>query len=194
MPLKVPVEISARHIHLRKKDLEALFGKGYSLTKIKNLTQPWQFAVKERIAVRFKEKEIDGIRVVSPIRPKTQLEISITDAYFLGIRQAIRRSGDLKGTPGILLIGPKGRINLKKGVIVPWRHIHMSFKDAKKFKVKNNDFVSVKIKGLRETTFHKTRIRVEKNFKLSMHLDADEGNAAGIPRGGEGEILNRLGT
>lgn len=189
MPLKVPVEISARHVHLCKKDLETLFGKGYSLNKKKNLTQPGQFAAEETITASSKNKKTFKIRVVSPVREKTQVEISTTDAYFLGMRPAIRKSGDLKGTPGILLIGPKGKVNLKEGVIVPWRHIHMSVSEAKKIGIKNGVFVSLLIKGPRAAVFHKVRVRVGKDFKLSVHLDTDEGNAVGAAKKTIGELI-----
>lgn len=187
--IKIPIEISARHIHLCQKDLELLFGKKYCLTQKRALTQPGEFAAEETITVRFQDKEISKVRVVSPLRPQTQLEISLTDAYNLGINSVIRLSGDLKGTPGVLLIGPKGQVELKEGVIVAQRHLHISPREALKLGINGRDAVSIKIDGPRMTTFHQFKIRKGDNFKLSAHLDTDEGNAAGIAGKTFGELI-----
>lgn len=189
MGIKIPIEISARHLHLSQKDLECLFGKGYQLTKKRELSQPGEFAANETVEVRFNDKKISKVRVVGPVRPKTQLELSLTDAYNLGLEVPIRKSGNLKGTPGILLIGPKGKLNLKQGVICAWRHIHLNPKEAKKLKVKNGEMVSVKVGGKRSITFHNVEIRVGENYKLCCHLDTDEGNAAGIIKKGVGVLI-----
>jgi len=189
MPIRIPVEISARHIHLSKKDLATLFGKGYCLTKKRVLTQPGEFAAEETVAVRFQDREIPQVRVVSPLRPRTQLEISLTDAYNLGMPAVIRSSGDLQSTPGILLIGPAGELVLKHGVIVAWRHLHLSPKEAAKSGIKNKKTISVKVQGKRALTFHNIKVRIGKNYKLSVHLDTDEGNAAGITSKTLGELI-----
>lgn len=189
MSVKIPVEISARHIHLSQKDLEVLFGKGYHLTQKRALTQPDEFAAQETVTVRFKDKEISQVRVIIPLRPQTQLEISLTDAYGLGLPGLIKQSGDLKGTPGVLLTGPKGQVELKEGAIVAQRHLHISPREALKLGINGKDVVSIKIDGPRMTTFHNFKVRKGDNFKLSAHLDTDEGNAAGIASKTLGELI-----
>jgi len=189
MALKIPVEISARHIHLSQKDMEALFGANYVLIKKKALSQPGEFAAQETVAVRFKDKEISQVRAIIPLRGQTQLEISTTDAYNLGIPPVVRLSGDLKGTPGALLIGPKGQVELKEGVIIAQRHLHISPIEALKSGIDGQDIVSIKVDGPRMTTFHNFKVRKGENFKLSAHLDTDEGNAAGIIKNSFGELV-----
>ena len=187
--IKVPIEVSARHIHLSKRDLENLFGKGYKLTKLKGLTQPGDFAAKETVDIESGSKKISNIRIIGPARGKTQIELSKTDAIILGMAIPVRDSGDIKGSPGIIISGPKNKIIIKEGVINTWRHIHCDPKEAKKLKLRNGALVSVKTLGNLSITFHNVKIRVGKNYKLRMHLDTDEGNAAGIIRSGEGEII-----
>jgi len=205
---KIPIEISARHIHLSRKDLEKLFGKNHKLKKKKDLTQPGQFAAQETLTIRVSEserrtkmktkfsspiqnrkKKIKNVRIVGPLRKKTQVEIAWTDAVNLSIKVPIRKSGNLAKTPGIDLMGPKGKLRLKEGIIIPWRHIHLNPGEAKRLKVKNGDLVSVRIKGKRAVTFHNVLIRVDKNYKPSFHLDTDEGNAAGIMKKGQGKLI-----
>jgi putative phosphotransacetylase len=188
MNKKIPVEVSARHIHLSQKDLEALFGLGYQLKKARQLTQPSDFASEETLDIRAGEKIIPSLRVIGPVREKTQIEVSLTDMIFLNVKPIIRLSGDLKGTPGIALIGPKGKVELKEGLIVVQRHIHCSANEAKKIGLKKRA-VSVLIKGEREITFHNVAIRIGDNYKLCLHLDTDEGNAAGINKIGEGYLI-----
>ena len=190
MSKKIPIEISARHLHISQKDLESLFGKGYKLQKRNNLTQPGQFAAKETVNIRFGKKEIPKVRIVGPPRKKTQLEISLTDAFNLGMKAPIRKSGDLKGAPGILLIGPRGKLNIKEGVIIAWRHIHLSPAEAKMLRVKNGDLVSVKTQGKRSIIFHHVKIRISKRYRLCLNLDTDEGNAAGIVKKGTGILIS----
>lgn len=187
---KVPIEISARHIHLSQKDLETLFGKGYKLKKLKKLSQADDFAAKETVGVQIGKEKIENVRIVGLVRAKSQLEISITDSIYLGLRKVpLRISGNIKGTPRALLFSPKGKLKIKEGVIVAWRHIHCNPKEAKFLKLKNGMSVSVKVKGKRALIFHNVKIRVDKDFRLCMHLDTDEGNAAGIMKKGIGEIL-----
>jgi len=187
--IKVPIEISARHIHLSKKDLEALFGKGYKLSRKKDLTQPGMFAAKETVTIQKNNKKITKVRIVGPTRPKTQVELSLTDAYNLGIKPPIRKSGILKGTPGIILIGPKRKLKIKEGVICAWRHIHLSPEEAKKLKFRKQNFVSIKINGTRSVIFNNVRIRINKNYRFCLHLDTDEGNAANISKKGTCAII-----
>lgn len=187
--MKIPVEVSARHIHLSKNDLEKLFGKGYNLKKIKQLTQPSDFACEEVLNIKNKDKIISAVRIVGPAREKTQVEISLTDAKQLGANPPLRISGDTYETPGITLIGPAGEIELKEGLIIARRHIHCAPDEAKKLKLKDGDIVSVKIDGQRPVTFHDILVRLRDNYKFCLHLDTDEGNAAGISKKTEGIIL-----
>jgi len=185
----IPIEVSARHIHLSQKHLETLFGKGYKLKKMKTLNQPREFATKETLDLQGPSRKLSNVRVMGPIRKETQVELSKTDAIYLRIPAPLKDSGDLKGTPGITLIGPKNKIKLRRGVINTWRHIHCNPKEAKKLGLKDGELVSVKTKGESSVTFHNVKIRVEKKARLSMHLDTDEGNAAGITEKGRGQLL-----
>ncbi len=188
---KIPIEVSARHIHLCRKDLEVLFGKRYQLKKLKKLTQSEIFAAKERLDIQVKSRKIPNVRVIGPVWKKTQVELSHTDGVFLRIELPVRESdkpGDFKGTPGAILIGPKGRVKIKKGLINAWRHIYCSPKEAKKLGFKNGMSVSVKTKGICSITFHNVKVYVKPNYRLYMQLDTDEGNAACIIKKGEGII------
>lgn len=187
--IKIPIEISARHIHLCQKDLEKLFGKRYRLKKLRDLFQPGDFAAEEILEIKTGSGKSLNLRVVGPIRDQTQVELAKTDAILLGMNPPIRDSGDLEGTPGAALIGPKGRIKLRCGVINVWRHIHCNFEEAKKLDLKDKMLVSVKVNGLGSITFHNVRVRVEKESRLCLHLDTDEGNAANIIKKGEGMII-----
>ena len=187
--IKIPIEVSARHIHLSQKDLEAVFGNNYQLKKMRQLTQPSDFATEEILDVQFGQKILSGIRIVGPTRKETQIELSTTDAVYLGITPKIKKSGDLKGTLGITLIGPKNKIEIEEGVIIPWRHIHCNPKEAKELDLENGMMVSIKIEGNRALIFNNVIVRVDDNYKLCMHLDTDEGNAAGIVKKGEGILL-----
>lgn len=190
MSIKILVEVSARHIHLSKEDLELLFGPGYELKKAKDLSQLGQFAAQETAAIRFGNKEIPAVRIVGPLRPKTQLEISLTDAYALEAADTVKEDGGyVKVAPNIVLMGPKAELELKQGALVALRHLNASLEEAKKLKIQNNDLVSVRIKGIRDITFHNIRVRVENNYRLSVHLDTDEGNAAGIVGKTFGELI-----
>jgi len=189
MPIKTLVEISARHIHLSQEDLEVLFGQGYRLTQKKALSQPGEFAAQETVIARFQDQEISPLRVIGPVRKQTQLEISRTDAYNLCITPALRLSGDIKATPGILIIGPQGKIALKEGVIIAWRHLHISLKEAEKLGITQASTVSLKIEGARSVTFHNIKVRIKENYQSAVHLDTDEGNAAGIETKTFGELI-----
>jgi len=190
---KIPIEISARHIHLSRKDLEALFGKNYQLKKLRELSQLGEFAAKEKIDIQNNlepnARKISNVRILGPIRNQTQVELSHTDAIFLKVKSAVRKSGDIKGTPGVVLVGPKGKIKIKEGVISAWRHIHCNLKEAQKLGLKNRMLVSVKTMGIRSITFHKVRVKVKPNYRLYMHIDTDEGNAAGIIKKGRGYLI-----
>lgn len=179
----VPVGVSARHVHLTQEHVEALFGKGYQLTKKKDL-MGGQFASNEQVTiVGLKLRAIENVRILGPVRKQSQVEISATDARTLGIKAPIRQSGDLAGSAPIAIVGPKGAIYLKEGCIVAMRHIHMSPTDARAAGLKNGDIVSVKADNDRGTIFNHVVIRVDDSFTLEMHIDTDEANAAGIKQG-----------
>ena len=190
MAKPVLIVTSARHIHVSQADLETLFGAGYELTKKKDLSQPGQFACEERVAVIGPKGEFKGVSILGPVRPDSQLEISLTDARSIGIQALVRESGDIEGTNGCKLVGPKGEVTLDKGVIAAKRHIHMTPEDAAEYGVVDKQVVSVKISGTgRETIFGDVVCRVSERFALAMHIDTDESNAAGCTPGMTGEII-----
>lgn len=187
--IKVSAEISARHLHLAKEDLETLFGVGFELSSLKALSQEGEFAASEKITIATPKDKIELVRILGPLRKRTQVEISKTDAVRLGLNPPVRESSDLKGSSGITLVGPKGSVELKEGVIIAQRHIHTSPTDAVKYNLKDKQVVSVKFKGERSVTFHNVVVRVAPNFVWKFHLDTDEANAAGLLGGEEGEIV-----
>jgi len=185
----VPVGISNRHIHLSNQDLETLFGKGYELTVRNELSQTGQFAAEETISIEGPKSSMQNIRILGPTRAETQLEISRTDSFALGVRPPVRDSGSLEGSPGIKLIGPEGEVVLDKGVIIAQRHIHMTEEDAEKFGVEDKDLVSVRVGGERGVIFENVLVRVRNDFVLEMHIDTDEANAAILGNGQEVEVF-----
>lgn len=187
----IPVEISARHIHLCQEDVELLFGKKYKLKSVKKLSQGADFAAEEKVDIEYNEQEIKGIRVVGPERLKTQLEVTFADAYKLKADIPVRLSGDIEKTPGFRIIGPAGVAVKKEGMIVAKRHLHIPPQDAEKFSLKTGDLVSVHCggDGERELTFQKVEVRVGEGFKLGMHIDVDEANAAGMKTCALGKLL-----
>lgn len=187
-PIPIPIEVSAHHIHLSREDVERLFGEGYQLTIEKELSQPGQYACKEKVNLIGPKGKIDNVRILGPERKETQVEISMTEEFKLGIQAPIRASGDIEGTPGLTIEGPKGKITIEKGVILALRHIHMSFEDALRFGIKDKDLVQVMVEGERGITFDEVLVRVDKNFRLAMHIDTDEANASGIKNGDIGFI------
>ena len=185
----VPIGVSARHIHLTQADVETLFGKGYQLTKKKEL-MGGQFASNELVTiVGLKLRAIENVRILGPVRKASQVEISATDAIKLGIKAPIRESGKIEGSAPIAVVGPCGVIYLKEGCIIASRHIHMSPADAEKAGVKNGDVVSVKVDNERATTYNNVLIRVDPTFTIEMHIDTDEANAAKISTGMKAEIV-----
>ena len=180
---KIPVGVSNRHIHLTRQDLDLLFGKGYELTKKSDLKQPGQFAANETVTIRGAKGEFEKVRILGPLRKKTQVEISMTDSFRLGVKAPIKESGKIEGTPGIEIIGPKGNISIDQGTIVALRHIHMTNAQAKSMGVVDGQFVDVQVSGQRKATISKVLIRVSDSFVLEMHLDTDEANAVGIKNG-----------
>ncbi|MCL6443311.1 MAG: acetate/propionate family kinase [Alicyclobacillus sp.] len=181
--MNVPVGVSARHIHLTQEHADMLFGKGYSLQRFKPLRQPGQFACQETVTLRGPKGSITNVRVLGPLRDYSQVEISKTDAYVLGVTPPVRDSGDIEGTPGIEVVGPNGTLELKKGVILAHRHIHMHPSDAAQLGVRDKDFVCVETKGERQVILERVLCRVSPNYALEFHIDTDEANASGLSTG-----------
>lgn len=177
-PDRVILGISNKHVHLTQGDIETLFGKGHMLTNMKDLKQPGQYAAHETIKVIGSKGSFDRVRILGPARPESQIEISLTDARTLGIHVPVCESGKLEGTPGIILEGPCGRVELNHGVMVALRHIHMPLDVAERLGIKDKNFVSVETSGIRKTIFCNVLARVSDKFDYEMHLDTDEANAA----------------
>ncbi|MEW6662348.1 MAG: phosphate propanoyltransferase [Bacillota bacterium] len=191
LKIEVPVGISNRHIHLSQQHLEALFGKGYELTKMKDTYQHGQFAANETLTLVGPKGIIENVRILGPIRKETQIEISMTDSYKLGIKAPVRDSGKLDGSPGCALIGPNGVVSLQRGVILAERHIHMSPAEAHAAGLQDNDRVVVLAGDVRELCFHHVLVRVHSSFSLEIHIDTDEANAAGLRNGDKVMIIGR---
>ncbi len=184
----IPVEISAHHVHLAQADVEALFGPGHQLTPMHELSQPGQYACEEKVHLVGPKGRIANVRVLGPTRKETQVEIAMTEQFKLGVQPPIRQSGDLAGTPGLTLEGPYGNAVIERGVICAQRHIHMSPDDARRFRVRDNYVVRVRVEGDRELIFGDVVVRVNPNFRLAMHIDTDEGNAGNLRTGMLGHI------
>ena len=183
------VETSARHVHVSQEDLETLFGKGYERTRKKDLAQPGQYACNEKVTIVGSKKEM-AASILGPVRPASQVEISLTDARSIGVDAPVRESGDVAGSGACKLVGPCGEVELKEGVIAAKRHIHATPEDAEKLGVKDKDVVSVKIDtDGRSLVFGDVVVRVSPKFALAMHIDTDESNAAGCGREVYGEIV-----
>lgn len=182
---EIPVGVSNRHIHLTQEHLEILFGKGYSLTHLKDLSQPGQYACKETLTIVGPSmRPIEGVRVLGPLRRASQVEISVTDSYVLKVKPPVRESGKLQGSAPITIIGPKGIVQLSEGCIIANRHIHMSPDDAAHFGVKDGDYIDVDATtGTKRTRWFDVQIRVHKDFRLEMHVDTDDANAVGFKNG-----------
>lgn len=187
----IPVGVSNRHIHLTQEHLDILFGPGYELTKLKDLSQPGQYACKEQLTLIGPSlKAIEGVRVLGPLRKKSQVEISKTDSFTLKVKAPVRESGDVEGSAPITIVGPKGIVQLKEGCILANRHIHMSPSDAERFGVKDGDYVAVDTVGEgKRTTLWDVQIRVSEKFVLEMHLDTDDANACGIGNGSKVKLI-----
>jgi len=189
---EVPVGISNRHIHLSREHVDILFGKGYELTKCKDLSQPGQYACKEVLTlVGPSMRAIEGVRVLGPERKQSQVEISRTDSFTLKVKPPVRESGDVKGSAPVTIIGPKGTVTLTEGCIIANRHIHMSEEEGKRFGVKDGEYVDVEMNGERRSLFYDVQIRVHKNFRLEMHIDTDDANAAGVGNGFKAKLIKR---
>ena len=188
--MKFIVETSARHVHLSQEHLEILFGKGYVLTKKKDLSQPGQYACEERVTIVGPKKELKGVSILGPVRKDTQVELSLTDARSIGVTAPVRESGDIAGSAPCKIVGPQGEIEITEGVIAAKRHIHATTADAKELGVENGQIVSVKVDtDGRSLVFGDVVVRVSDSYALAMHIDTDESNAAGCGREVYGVIV-----
>ncbi|MBU5484540.1 phosphate propanoyltransferase [Clostridium sp. MSJ-11] len=177
---EIPVGISNRHIHLSQKDLESLFGKDYELTKIKDLSQPGQYACKEVVTICGPKGAIEKVRILGPVRSKTQVEVLAGDCIKLGTVPHVKLSGDLSRTSGITVVGAKGSVQIEEGLIVAQRHIHMTPENARNLGVHDGEIVSIKFDDLRGGIYSNVAIRANDSSKLECHLDIEEANAMGI--------------
>lgn len=190
--LKIPVAVSARHVHPSQATLDRLFGPGYVLAHRHELSQPGQFAAVETVTLVGPAGRIDGVRLLGPPRGCDQVEISRTDAVRLGVPAPLRLSGELQDTPGLELQGPAGSVPINHGLIVAKRHVHMRPADAQRFDVAHGDVISVLIDSAgRDVAFGDVVVRVSPEFRLEMHLDTDEANAAGVQAGDTARLLRR---
>lgn len=186
----VPIGISARHCHLDRSSLHTLFGEGSELSKKADLSQPGQFAANETVTIAGPKGTIPNVRILGPLRPVSQVEVSRTDAFKLGGAPPVRLSGDIGGSAPVTLIGPKGSIYLKEGLIIAKAHIHMHPDDATFYNVTNGEEVDVKVRGEGRTlTFSEVVIRVSDKYRLDMHVDTDEANAAALHKNSEGSLI-----
>ncbi|MFD0711353.1 phosphate propanoyltransferase [Paenibacillus sp. GCM10027626] len=186
----VPVGVSARHIHLSQQHVEQLFGAGAALTEMKPLSQPGQFAANETVEVIGPKGSFPKVRILGPARKRTQLEISRTDAFAIGVNPPVRESGDIAGTPGITIKGPAGEVTLDEGVIVAARHIHFHTDDANKWGIADKQKLKVRLSGERGLILDNVIARVSPEFAMDMHIDTDEANAAGAKTGDHAEIID----
>lgn len=186
----VPVASSNKHIHLSRADVERLFGEGYKLKELRPLSQPGQFACEETLTFEGSKGQLKKMRVLGPERSETQVELAVTDCFKAGVKPVVRMSGDLAGSPGGKLIGPKGEVVLDKGVIVAARHLHMSGPQAEKFGLKNGDVIKLQKGGERPVIFDKVIVRAGKSHEMEVHVDTDEANAALIKNGDLLEIID----
>jgi putative phosphotransacetylase len=188
MAYTVEIGLSNKHLHLSSEHLEILFGSGYKLTPTKDLKQPGQFACEEKVDIEGPKGVLRGIRVLGPVRPETQVELAMTDARSIGLKPPIRESGKLAGTPGCKLTGPAGVVVLDHGVIVALRHVHLSPAEAKEAGVKDKDVIRVRLGGERALVFDAVLVRSGETHRRELHLDTDEGNAAGCNSGEQAEL------
>lgn len=189
MAYTVKIGLSNKHVHLSQEHLNTLFGEGHELTPTKDLVQPGQFASEEKVDIVGPKKTLTGIRVLGPVRPETQVELAMTDARTLGIKAPVRESGNLDGTPGCKLVGPEGEVELDHGVIIAQRHVHLNPQQAIEAGVQDKDVVCLKIDGERGLIFDNVVVRAGEKHEKEVHLDTDEGNAAGCGPDAVAEII-----
>ncbi|MFC3928978.1 phosphate propanoyltransferase [Streptococcus caprae] len=176
----IPLGVSNRHIHLSQNDADQLFGQGYEFQRLKELSQPGQYAMQECLLVAGPRGVLEKVRILGPVRSDSQVELLASDCYKIGVQAPLRLSGDVSGTPGCTLIGPKGSVQLSRGCIVAKRHIHMSPVDAKAYGVVDGQEVSLECPGTRRGILQDVTIRVHESFRLECHLDTEEANALGV--------------
>ena len=186
--MKINVGVSARHVHVTKEDLNILFGQGYELTKKVNLSQPGQYACNEQVTLKGPKGIIERVRILGPERGETQVEISKTDSFALGINPPVRNSGDLNGASEITIIGPSGEIT-KNAAIIASRHIHATKEDAIKYGFEGKEFVTLKVEGEKGGLLENVYVRINDNFSYEAHIDTDDANAFLIKQGDELEII-----
>ncbi len=187
--MQIKVGVSARHIHLTKEHLELLFGEGYQLEVLKNLSQPGEFASQEKVDLKSDKDVIEGVRVLGPLRKYTQVEISKTDAVKLGLNPPVRESGDVDNSSPITIIGPKGTVHLAHGCIIATRHIHITSEEVTKYGLEGVSVVKVKIGGLKGGIMDNVSLKVSDNYSYEMHIDTDDANAHLINHGDLGTII-----
>lgn len=191
---KIPIGVSARHVHLAQAEVEQLFGENYQLTPKFELSQPGQFATEETVVVAGPKGSIERVRILGPARSLSQVEVSWTDAMKLGLKPPLRISGDIQGSSPVTLIGPKGSVVLNEGLIIAQAHIHMSPADSAKFNVIDGQSVQIKVEGIRPIILSNVVIRVSERYRLEMHIDTDEANAGLIQQGTLAEIVYHQGN
>ena len=184
----VPVEVSARHVHLTTEALETLFGKGYQLTRKRDLSQPGEFLAGERVKLVTRKGEMDNVAILGPVRKQVQVELSLTDARSLGLNVPINLSGDLTGGADVVIVGPQGIVEAKGAAIAARAHVHMTPKDAQEYQVQDGQEVSIRLNTGRPITLDGVMVRVREDFQLAVHMDYDEANAASV----SGEITGFL--
>lgn len=190
---EIPLGVSNRHVHLSPEDVEKLFGAGHELTPMRDLSQPGQFACQETVTIVGPKGSIHGVRILGPARGATQVEISRTDGFALGVHAPVRMSGDIEGTPGLVLVTAKGTVMLEKGVIVAKRHVHMSPEEAEEFQVKDGDTLILATQSDRPIIYPDVVVRVHPRFALDFHVDLDEGNAANLKTGDRVKVIGKNG-
>ncbi len=186
---EIMLEASGRHCHLTREAIDALFGEGYQLTKVSELSQPGQYACKERVRIIGPKGDLCNVIVLGPERPENQIEVSFTDSVVLGLRPPVRLSSQLEDAPAISLAGPRGEVTLSESIVVAKRHIHMSEQDAALYGLQDGQILSVFIPGIRSLTFHDVPLRVSSKFATAMHIDYDEANACGFQKGMKAQLL-----
>ncbi len=188
---QIKIGVSQRHVHLSQEDLETLFGKGYKLT-IKKYLMGREYASNEVVTlVGPSLKAIENVRVLGPVRNKTQVEISRTDTFVLKVSPPVRPSGKVEGSEKLVLVGPKGSVYLKEGVIIANRHIHLTPEYAEANGIKDNDYVDVEVEGIKPTRFYDVQVRVRDDFNVEMHIDTDDANSAGLKNGSVVKIIKK---
>lgn len=188
--MSAKIGVSARHVHVTKDDLNILFGEGYKLTKKVDLSQPGQYACNEQVILKGPKGIIERVRILGPERGETQVEISKTDSFVLGINPPVRNSGDLKGAAKITIVGPCGEIT-KDAAIIATRHVHATMEDAKKYGFEKKEFVKIMVKGEKGGILENVYVRISDNFSYEVHLDTDDANAFLIKNGDEAELITK---